>query len=412
MTRPLDVLRCRRQFPALTREVNGWPAAFFDGPAGSQVPRRVINAVSDYLARRNANHGGPFATSVESDAMLDEAHRAAADFLGSPDADLVHFGPNMTTLTFALGRAIARTWKPGDEVLVCRTEHDANYTTWARAAEDAGATLKRVEMCPGDCTLDLEDLEKKLTDRTRLLAVSCASNAVGTVHPVSRITEMVHAVGGLVFLDAVHYAPHRTIDVVDWDCDFLACSAYKFFGPHIGLLYGKREPLETLPAYNLRASPAELPGRWMTGTQNHEGIAGMLSAIDYIASLGGDGDDGRRGALVRAYESIVAHEHGILVRLLRDLADVPGVRVLGVTDESRLDERVPTVSFTHERYAPDHVARHLAGRGVFVWPGNFYALPLSEALGLEPEGMVRAGILHYNTEEEVDRLVAALMKLD
>jgi cysteine desulfurase family protein (TIGR01976 family) len=414
MPEPLDVMWCRRQFPALARLVGGRPAVYFDGPAGSQVPGRVIEAVGRYLAATNANHGGIFATSLESDALLAAAHRAVADLLGADDPDSVAFGPNMTTLTLSLSRALARTWRPGDEVLVMRGEHDANVTPWVLAARDAAATVRHVEIHAGDCTLDLGDLKSKLGERTRLVALGCASNAVGTINPVREVVELAHAAGAQVFLDAVHYAPHAAIDVAAWDCDYLACSAYKFFGPHVGILWGKRSLLEDLPVYKVRPAPDGLPGRWMTGTQNHEGIAGTLAAVDYLAELGqraAASPGGRRLRLVAAYGAISAHERELAGRLLGGLAALPDLRIWGIADPARLEERVPTVSITHARRPPLELARYLGERGIFVWHGNFYAQPLTEALGLEPDGMVRIGLLHYNTAGEVDRLLAALAEM-
>lgn len=413
---PLDVAACRRQFPALERLVAGRPAVYFDGPAGSQVPERVIDAVSHYYRTMNANHGGVFATSRESDAMLDEARRAVADLLGAHDADTVAFGANMTTLTFALSRALARTWKPNDEILVTRLDHDANVTPWVLAARDAGATVRHVEFRHEDCTLDLDDLRAKLSPRTRLVAVGCASNAVGTINPVAEICRSARDVGALTFLDAVHYAPHALIDVAAFGCDFLACSAYKFFGPHVGVLWGRRELLDELHAYKLRPVPDTVPDRWMTGTQNHECIAGVLAAVDYLADLGREPrKDGhstsRRAALAAAFARIERHERELVSRLLSGLAEIPAVRVFGIIAPERLGERVPTVAITHEHLAPLAVAERLAEQGIFVWHGNYYALSLSEALGREPEGMVRIGLLHYNTREEVERLLDALRGL-
>jgi cysteine desulfurase family protein (TIGR01976 family) len=424
MTSKLNVEALRREFPALSREVAGRPAVFFDGPAGSQAPQRVIDAISDYLANRNANHGGLFATSVESDAMLDDVHRAAAALFGARDAECTIFGANMTSLTFALSRALARTRQPGDEVLVTRLDHDANVTPWVLAARDAGATVKHVEINRDDCTLDLDDLRSKLSPRTKLVAVGAASNAVGTVNPVAEVCKLAHEAGALSFVDAVHFAPHALPDVEAWGCDFAACSAYKFFGPHLGLLWGRRELLESLPAYKVRPASDDLPGRWMTGTQSHEAIAGLGAAIDYLCELGdaagkdqnsGAGHTARkpsiRARLVAAYDAITAYERPLGAKLLSGLREVADVRVLGITDPARLAERVPTVSITHRRLSPQAVAQRLADRGIFVWHGNFYALEVSTALGLEPQGMVRIGLLHYNTPEEVDRLIGALAEL-
>lgn len=414
MNAAFDVTRCRSRFPALARRMNDRPVVYFDGPAGSQVPQSVIDAVGRYLAETNANHEGAFATSRESDAMIAEAHRAVADLLGADDPDQVIFGANMTTMTLSLSRALSRTWNPGDEVLTTRLEHDANFTPWALAARDAGATLRCAALRPDDCTLDLEDFRRQLSDRTRFVAVCCASNAVGSVTPIREIVRMAHEVGAEVFLDAVHYAPHLLMDVGAWDCDYLACSAYKFFGPHVGVLWGKRAPMERLPVYKLRPPSDELPGRWMTGTQNHEGIAGTLAAVEYQAGLGREcapQASDRRSSLVAAYGAIAEYERSLTARLLGRLVEVPGVKVWGITDPERLSERAPTVSFTHARCSPREVAEFLADRGIFVWHGNYYALPLTEALDLEPEGMVRIGLLHYNTADEVDYFADVLAEL-
>ena len=286
MSQNFDVQWCRRQFPAFATEVAGQPAVFFDGPAGSQVPRRVIDAVAEYFTRCNANHGGLFQTSRQSDAILAAARQALADFLDTADPNTITFGPNMTSLTFALSRALAKTWRPGDEVLVTSLEHDANYTPWTLAARDAGATVRCVDIRAEDCTLDMGDFARKLSGRTKLVAIAAVSNAVGTVNPIDEIIEAAHAHGALVFVDAVHHAPHARIYVDRWGCDFLACSAYKFFGPHVGVLWGRRELLESLTPYKVRPAPDTIPDRWMTGTQNHEGIAGTLAAIEYLADLG------------------------------------------------------------------------------------------------------------------------------
>jgi cysteine desulfurase family protein (TIGR01976 family) len=407
----LDLAAIRRQFPALGRQQAGRPVVFFDGPAGSQTPQRVADAVSHYLLNTNANHGGVFATSVESDAMLADAHQAAADLVGAPDPRCVAFGANMTTLTFALSRALADAWRPGDEVLVTQLDHDANITPWVLAAHDVGAKVHHVQIDTRDCTLDLADFRAKLSRRTKLVAVGCASNSVGTINPFEEMTRLAHSAGALVFLDAVHYAPHLQLDVQAWDCDFLACSAYKFFGPHVGVLYGKAEHLEALPAYKLRPASNHIPDRWETGTQNHEGIAGVRAAIDYLADLGrslAPPAAARRPALLAAFAAIAAYERKLVGRLLEGLARLPAIRVFGITDPARLGERVPTVSLRHAKHPPRQLAERLAERGIFVWHGNYYALALSEALGQEPEGMVRVGLLHYNTAEEVDRLLEAL----
>jgi len=406
---PIDWVRA--QFPGLQREVSGRPAIFFDGPAGSQTPRRVAEAVSDYLLHRNANHGGPFVTSQESDAMLAEAHRAIADFLGAESAREVSFGANMTTLTFALSRALARTWKAGDEIIVSRLDHDANVSPWELAARDAGAIVKRIEVRADDCTLDLDSLRDALGARTRLVAVGAASNLVGTLNPVHEIARLTHAAGADLFVDAVHIAPHRLIDVAGWECDYLVCSPYKFFGPHIGVLWGRSERMAELPAYKVRVADDGIPDRWMTGTQCHEGIAGTLEAVSYLADLGREvagGSLDRRAALRAAFAAIQAHESSLCGKLLAGLSGLADARVVGIRDPKRLPERAPTLGIVAAGCSPIALSEELGKRGVFSWGGNSYALPLTEALGLEPDGVLRVGLLHYNTAEEVQRFLELL----
>ncbi len=412
----LDVNALREQFPSLNRvcPATARPAIFLDGPGGTQVPQRVIDAMVHYLTACNANQGGVFTTSRESDAILHEAHQAAADLLNAPSAEEIVFGANMSTLTFHLSRAFGRTLRPGDEVLVTRLDHDANVRPWVLAARDAGATVRFVDIHPEDCTLDLDDLRRQLTPRVRLVAVTCASNAVGTLNDVRRITRLAHEAGALVFLDAVHYAPHRLMDVQDWGCDFLACSAYKFFGPHVGILWGKQEHLRRLPVYKLRPATEDLPGRWMAGTQNHEGLAGVVAAIEYLAAIdpGAERHGSRRYRLVRAFQAIEDHERRLAERLLDGLHSRPRFRIWGITQAERLRERVPTVSITAADRTPQQIAEHLAKREIYAWNGNMYALELTERLGLEQRGgLLRLGLVHYNTLEEIDTLMHALDEL-
>ncbi len=415
----IDVAALRSQFPALHHRRAGRLPVFLDGPGGTQVPRSVIDAVADYLALRNANHGGVFATSRESDALLDEAHQAAADLLNAPSADEVIFGANMTTLTLHLGRALARTLREGDEVLVTRLDHDANVRPWVLAARDAGAAVRWVDFHPEDGTLDLDDFRRQLSPRTRLAAFAAASNALGTLNDVPLLTRWAHEAGAWVFVDAVHYAPHGPIDVQAWGCDFLACSAYKFFGPHVGILWGSRERLESLPAYKVRPAPDALPGRWMTGTQNHEGIAGTRAAISYLADIGATGQglgpatrSVRRGRLLAGLAAIRDHEADLGRRLLEGLAARPRFRTWGITRPEDLGRRVPTFAVTAAGSTPGAMAAHLAAREIYAWSGNFYALELTERLGLEDKGgLLRLGLVHYNTPDEVDRLLQALDEL-
>ncbi|HLW66729.1 MAG TPA: cysteine desulfurase-like protein [Gemmataceae bacterium] len=400
-----NVEACRKQFPALKRQQNGRPVVYFDGPAGSQTPQCVIDAITDYLANRNANHGGVFPTSRENDEALHEAQQAAADFVGGTDEKEIVFGANMTTLTFAFSRSLARTWKSGDEIIVTQLDHDANVTPWVMAAQERGATVQRIRIHPEDCTLDLNDFRQKLSNKTRLVAVGCASNAVGTINPVQEICNLAKQAGAETFLDAVHFAPHGRIDVRQWGCTYLVCSAYKFFGPHVGILWGRRERLEELTPYKVRPADNHMPDRWMTGTPNFEGIAGVRAAIEYLQRIDAANDLTNSFARINEYESALGKY------LVGGLPEIPSIRVLGITVPKRLAERVPTVSIVHRRHPARKVAEHLAERGIFVWHGNFYALSLSETLGLEPDGMVRIGLLHYNTQEEIDRLLLALREL-
>lgn len=410
----------RGQFPALAQAIAGWPAIFFDGPGGTQVPQRVIDAISGYLTSSNANLHGAFATSARTDEIVVDAHAAMADLLGC-DADEVVFGPNMTTLTFAISRAIGRELRRGDEVVVTRLDHDANVAPWSALAEQ-GAVIRMVDIDMEDCTLDMADLARQINERTRLVAVGYASNAVGTINNVAEVVRLAHAAGALAFIDAVHYAPHGPIDVHALDCDFLACSPYKFFGPHSGVLYGKREHLTRLQPYKVRPSPDETPYRWETGTQNHEAMAGVTAAIEYLAELGRTtNDEGRttdehgqprRAALLAAMHAIQQYERSLAERLIAGLLAIPGLTFYGISDPAHFANRTPTVAICIDGHSPRAIASYLGERGIFVWDGNYYALGLTERLGVEASGgMVRIGLMHYNTAEEVDRLLAALGKL-
>ena len=398
----MDAHRIREEFPAFQREIAGRPIAFFDGPAGSQVPRQVADAVAGYLTLHNANTCGRFPTSEETDAILAGARVAVADFVGG-DASEIVFGANMTTLTLHLSRSLGRAWGEGDEVIVTALDHQANVAPWRLMAEDAGMTVRVVPFDPETLQLDYAALESFLSPRTRLLAIGAASNAVGTINEVRRAAEMARAAGALTFVDAVHYAPHRLVDVAELGADFLACSAYKFFGPHAGILWGRRELLERFRPYRLPPAPDFAPERWETGTQNHEAIAGIAAAVDWIASLAGDGAGGRREALRRAYEAMHEHESALFRSLEDGLRALPHVRFYGA---ARGRPRTPTAAFTVEGASPDEVARQLGREGVFVWNGDFYATTVCETLGLaDCGGVVRAGIAPYTTEEDVERLV-------
>jgi cysteine desulfurase family protein (TIGR01976 family) len=408
-----DIDWVRSQFPALSTKVNGYPAVFFDGPGGTQVPQRVIDAMGACLAASNANTHGAFATSRRTDEVIAAAHGAMADMLGC-DAEEIVFGPNMTTLTFALSRALGREFAPGDEIIVTRLDHDANVSPWT-ALEERGCAIRFVDIHPGDCTLDMDELRQKVTPRTRVVAVGYASNAVGTINDVAEVVRLAHAVGAMACIDAVHYAPHGPIDVRSLDCDFLVCSPYKFFGPHSGVLYGKREHLLRLRPYKVRPATNNLPGRWETGTQNHEGMAGVTAAVEYLADLGRRHTPeahGQRVALLAAYHALRAYEQRLLGQLVPALLEIPGLTFYGIAEHARFQQRVPTVAVRLAGRSPRELAAYLGERGIFTWDGNYYALNLSERLGVEPYGgMLRIGLVHYNTAEEIDRLHEALREL-
>ncbi|MDP9338749.1 MAG: cysteine desulfurase-like protein [Acidobacteriota bacterium] len=409
----LDSAWVRQQFPSLQTQVNGQTAAFLDGPAGTQVPRQVVDAIQNYLLHDNANTCGTFATSRRNDAMIASARQAMADFFNCV-ADEVSFGQNMTTITFALSRAIGRDMKAGDEVVVTTLDHDANVAPW-RALEEKGVVVRQVDIREEDCTLDMDDLKQQISNKTKLVAVGYASNAVGTINPVAEIARITHAAGALLFVDAVHYAPHGVIDVKALDCDFLACSPYKFFGPHMGTLYGKREHLRRFSPYKVRPAPDTLPDRWETGTQVQELIAGIGAAIDYLAELGRRHDPpaiDRRSALLAGYRVTHAHEMALLTQLMDGLKQIRGLRVFGITDPQRFDERCSTISVRLDGHTPTEVATFLGDRGIFTWDGCFYALNLTERLGVqETGGLLRIGLVHYNTAEEVERLLTGLREI-
>ena len=400
----------RPLFPALSQEVAGRPALFFDAPGGTQVPTPVITAISDYLAHSNANTHGAFTTSRRTDKVIAAAHAAMADLLGCSAHETI-FGANMTSLTFALSRAIGRELGPGDEVIVTRLDHDANVAPW-RALAERGVTIREVDVDVEDCTLVMADLEAHLSSRTRLVAVGYASNAVGTINDVARVVELARQAGALSFIDAVHYAPHGPIDVKALGCDFLACSVYKFFGPHVGVIYGKAEHLERLRPYKVRPASDEVPDRWMTGTQNHEGLAGVTAAVNYLATLSQQPTGDRRADLQAAMGMIKSYEQTLSERLITGLLSIPGLSFYGIRELERFAQRTPTVSFRLAGSTPREVATALGERGIFAWDGNYYALNLSERLGVEPlGGMVRIGLAHYNTVEEVDYLLESLVQI-
>jgi cysteine desulfurase family protein (TIGR01976 family) len=431
-----DPLALRSEFPALARRQDGRPVVFLDGPGGTQVSQRVIDAVTSYYVESNANDGGAFATSAASDAIVAEAHAAVADLVGAASPDEIKFGYNMTTLTFHISRSIAATFRAGDEIIVTTLDHEANVSPWHAIAADRGLTVRTVEIRDEDCTIDLADLESRLSPRTRLVATGYASNAVGTINPVKRIVELAHAAGALAYVDAVHYVPHGPVDVRDLGTDFLVTSAYKWFGPHLGALYGRAEVLEALPAYKVR--PAH--DRFETGTQNFEAIAGTLAAVDYLRSVGTRFGDvpagtagtagavagavagatgagasesaGRRRELVAGMTAVAAYERGLSRRMLAGLAAIPGVRVWGIVDPARVAERTPTFALTFDATTPRAAAEALGRDGIYAWDGDFYAQALIERLGLfDTGGVLRLGLVHYTTAEEVDRTLDAVGRI-
>ncbi|HVM92814.1 MAG TPA: cysteine desulfurase-like protein [Terriglobales bacterium] len=439
----LDIAWVRSQFPSLAQTVNGHPAVFFDGPGGTQVPRQVIDAISAYLARDNANIGGAYQTSRNTDRVVAEARAAMADFLNC-DAEEIVFGQNMTSLTYAISRSIERELGPGDEIVLTLLDHDANFSPW-KALEEKGVIVRAAKLNPADCTLDMDDLAQLITSHTKLVAVGYASNAVGTINDVKEVVRLARQVGALSYIDAVHYAPHGLIDVRALDCDFLVCSTYKFFGPHMGVLYGKREHLERLKPYKVRPLTNAIPGRWEWGTMNHECIAGIKACVDYWEELGRrttsatkaadetvpgfaalkrcatqdqrlDGSESsgviRREAIIAAHAAAHGHEGAMTEKMIAGLAQIPGSKLYGIREPRRFDQRCATFAIRIDGHTPLELATHLGNLGFFTWDGNYYALNLSEQLDVEKSGgFLRIGLVHYNTMEEVDRLLAALREI-
>lgn len=406
----LDLRWIRNQFPALSQQINGQPVIFFDGPGGTQVPSSVIDAIAQYLVESNANAHGAFATSQRTDTLITSARAAIADLLGC-NSDEVVFGANMTTLTYTLSRAIARELQPGDEIIVTKLDHYANVSPWY-ALSEGGIVIREVDINVEDCTLNINHLQQQLNERTRLVAVGYASNAVGTINDVATVVKLAHAVGAMVFVDAVHYVPHGPIDARVLECDFLSCSTYKFFGPHVGVLYAKREHLDRLRPYKVQPASEELPSRWETGTQNYEGLAGLVATINYLAQIGHrvlPGVKNRREALLAAMITIKQYERDLCQKLVTGLLQIPILTLYGITDLTRFDWRTPTVGIRLAGQSPDTIAKALGEQGIFTWNGNFYALGLTEKLGVESRGgLLRIGLVHYNTMEEIDRLLKAL----
>ncbi len=415
---PQAISELQAEFPALQQTAKGCSLIFLDGPGGTQVHGSVIAAMSRYLTEANSNIHGAFLHSRRTDETILAARNALADFFNAPRPEEIVFGPNMTTLTFNISRAIGRTLSPGDEIIVTRLDHDANIAPWV-ALQECGAVIRRVDFDPRDCTLDMSNFENFITSRTKLVALGYASNAVGTINDVRRVVELAHAVGAWVYVDAVHYGPHGPIDVQALDCDFLVCSAYKFFGPHLGALYGRYELLESLPAYKVRPAKDTPPHKFETGTQSFEALAGATAAVNYLASVGRrfgsefatefPGFEGRRRDLKAGMAAIQAYERGLCQQLIAGLEDIPGLHIYGITAPACFDRRVPTVSFTMEGLTPREIAGRLDQANIFVWDGDFYALAVIERLGLEERGgLLRVGLVHYNTARDVETLLNVL----
>jgi len=427
MTQPPDLSNYRRYFPSLDLEVEGRKAIYFDNPGGTQVAQQVIDAMVTYFRESNANTHGAFLTSNRTDQIIAEARSSMADFLHAASPNEIVFGPNMTTLTFAFSRAIGKTLQPGDEIVVTILDHDANVAPWM-ALQESGVVLRTVDVHPEDVTLDMESMRSQITNRTKVVAVGYASNAVGTINDIATIIHWAHEVGALAWIDAVQFAPHGPIDVQKLNADFLLCSSYKFFGPHLGILYGKAEHLEKFPAYKVRPASNTIPDRWETGTQNHEGLAGLVGVIEYLVMIGRENGSryrelfsantetgsyhGRQLELKVAMQALMDYERGLSAQLLAGLREIKGIQVYGITDPKQLAIRVPTFACNIEGYSPRELAEYLASQGIFAWDGNYYALGIMERLELESKGgALRLGMAHYNTSEEIDRVLECLEPL-
>ncbi|MEP6993109.1 MAG: cysteine desulfurase-like protein [Acidobacteriota bacterium] len=402
-----DVASIRAHFPALERREGGQPVAYFDGPGGTQVPRAVVEAMAEYLYAHNANTHWRYPSSMETDAAIEQARQVLAEFLRALPSEIV-FGQNMTTLTYHLSRALGRQWGPGDEIVVTELDHHANIDPWRALERDRGLTVRSVAMRPETGTLDWEDLERAISQRTRLVAIGAASNALGTINDVRRASELAHAAGALAFVDAVHYAPHVLVDVASIGCDFLACSPYKFYGPHLGVLWGRRDLLEAVEVPKLVPAPDDAPERLETGTLSHEGILGAAAAVSFLASLSGAPEAPLRGELARLFAALHARGEELFARLWTGLGEIAGVTRYGPAPGS---PRTPTVSFVVAGRTADEVAEGLARRAVFVSSGDFYAWTVVQRLGHASDGVVRAGCACYTTGDEIERLVAGVREI-
>ena len=407
----LDIEAIRKQFPSLADTDNGVRRIYFDNPAGTQVPQSVVDRMSDCLLRGNANIGGHFPTSDLAGEFVDDARQAMADFMNAASPDEIIFGQNMTSLTLHISRSIGKQLAPGDEIILSQMDHDANIEPWVLLARDRDLAIRWLPFNAETFEFDLDKLDDLLSERTRLVCVGGASNLTGTINDVRAICGKARDAGAWSYIDAVHFAPHVITDVQEFGCDFLVCSAYKFFGPHQGILWGRREVFEQLEPYKVRPAPEELPWCFEPGTQSHEGLAGTGAAVDYIAGIGESlvGAGTRRQQLVAVFERLFEYEKSLAARLISGLNDIPGTTVQGITAPDSLARRVPTVSFTHSRHTPDAIAEALGKRNIFVWSGHNYGLEPAKVLGLlESGGVVRIGAVHYNTAGEIDELLNAL----
>jgi len=407
-----DISSLRHQFPALAQKLDGKPVAFLDGAGGTQAPQRVIDAMSVFWAQGNSNIGGKFEVSKRAGEDVERARAAVADLFNAPSPDEISFGQNMTSITFALSRALAREWKEGDNIILTKLDHDANVSPWLAAAEEKGVEVRWVDAKEGDCTLDMATLDSALSSRTRLVAATAAANSTGTIPDIRKISKAARSVGALTFADAVHYVPHCLTDVKQMGVDLLSCSAYKFFGPHVGILWGRRELLESIGAYKVRPAPSSIPWKWETGTQNLEGIVGTEAAVEYLADIGrkmGGAHGSRREALEKGYELIGEHERALSNRFLDGVEAIKSLRVHGITDRKRLKERTPTFAIELDGHAAPEVAEALGREGIFVWSGHYYAIEVMKRLGvIDRGGLTRVSFVHYNTEDECDRVLDAL----
>jgi len=403
----MNITQLREQFPALMQNVDGKSPIFLDGPGGSQVPTSVLTAMTAYLGHYNSNLGGAFFSSDKTVELMANARQAAADLLNAPSSQQIVFGPNMTSLTFSFSRAISRDWQAGDEIIVTNADHFSNVSSWQQAAEDKGVKVNTALINEADCSLDMVQFESLLNSNTKLVAVTYASNTTGSINNIKRIVELAHAVGALVYVDAVHYAPHELVDVQALDCDFLACSAYKFFGPHLGMVYGKKEHLDGFTPYKVEPAKDVAPGRWETGTQSFEAMAGFIAAVDYIAAISElDDSHSRREKLSVAFAKTKQHEMALSEHFLTRLVNYPRIKLFGIDDFDRLNERTPTFALIFEGLEPRAVSEFLGKQHICVWDGNFYAQGLCKQLDvLDKGGVVRIGCMHYNTIEELDQLL-------